>query len=101
MSNPATCPFCGSRQIFFGSIHSPKGHYFVPDEAQAPLVQFAMCDRIDFGSGARVCANCGVLWAYADPERVRAFIEGYGSETAIATLKDTSKPTTPSSNAAT
>jgi hypothetical protein len=90
------CPFCGSHQIFPGSIKSGKTHLFKPRDVRVPHVNFAEAEGIPFGPHAELCARCGLLWTHADPKQGRKFLEAYGSPKAIEILSESTAGAAPS-----
>ena len=101
MTTSGKCPFCGSGKVFSGSIEVGAGSFFLPDETNVPFWKVVGADGIAFEPSAHLCAQCGKLWADADPQDAMQFLKRFGSKEIKARLAslDTSGKSQPESPA--
>src|SRR5438477_12064948 len=89
------CPFCGSRQIFAGSIKCSERYTFLPHHVRTSLWRVISSAGIEFGPSAHLCAECGMIWARSKRQKAREFLESYGEKAAQAKLQDNSSKVPP------
>lgn len=108
MSQPAKCPFCGSRKIFPAQIFNPEGGSVGDPALRFPAIkQFPWWKYTDTGNddayryvsfdAPTACLGCGMFWAKYDLAKTRRFAERHGSaemKAALATPDDSDKSQT-------
>jgi hypothetical protein len=88
------CPDCGSPVFEVGNL-TKDGFWMYLLKFTPSWRRFASfrCNKgVDVSPRFYSCPSCGLVWSRLDPERLRSYIERYGTSEAKLALARVSKP---------